>query len=216
MIVGEELGEEFASLLWAAAEDLECDRAGVAVRGRAGAAVTLVASDEVVTEADQLQERHADGPAVSPAWPTAQVAVENVARGGPWPVWARALPDLGIRSVLATQIVTAAGATGSLTLYYHRRAHFHPHELAMASVLARHAASELRHAQTMGQLWTAIERRTCLGQAQGILMARFGIAADEAFGALVRQSRDTDTTLSRVAESVVTTGHLESSRGPRP
>ena len=130
MNVGGRLGAEFASMLWLVAEDLECDRAGVAVRGRRAAAeVTLMASDAVATEADQLQERRADGPAASPAWPVAEGAFEG---------------------------------------------------------------------------------SCCIGQAQGILMERFGIAAVEAFAVLVRQSHDTNVALRRVAESVVTKGHLES------
>lgn len=60
------------------------------------------------------------------------------------------------------------------------------------------------------QLTTAIDGRTLIGQAQGILMERFGVSADQAFTVLQRHSQDTDTKLRDIAEELVL------SRNPRP
>ena len=189
-----------------------CDRAGVALRCTGGAVITLAASDPVVAVADWLQSQHADGPAVSPAWSAPQVAVSDLARCDTWPVWASAIADLGVVSVLATQIVTPEGSTGSLTLYYSRPVSFNDHELALARVLAQHAASELGHAHAAAHLMTAAGGRTRIGQAQGILMERFGLEAEEAFAVLTRRSQDTNTKLLDVAECLIATRDLDAYR----
>lgn len=209
--------ERFTSVVTLTREQLGCERAGIAVRGAEGRAVTLAASHPLVEEADRLQTRLADGPAVSPAWPTSQVAIPDLTAHRHWPAWSRALEELGIHAVLATQIVTPEGRTGSLTLYDDgrdegaaSRLSFAAQELATARVLARWAGTELTHAHTVGRLTTAVQARSLVGQAQGILMERFGFGAEEAFAVLERQAHDTDSKLSEVSRSLVATCDLGS------
>lgn len=58
------------------------------------------------------------------------------------------------------------------------------------------------------QLTTAIDGHTLIGQAQGILMERFGIGPDQASTVLERYSQDTDTKLRDIAEQLVRPGNL--------
>ena len=51
---------------------------------------------------------------------------------------------------------------------------------------------------------TALDTRKLIGQAQGILMERFGIDGDRAFGFLVRQSQQRNVKLRLLAEWIVT------------
>ncbi len=55
----------------------------------------------------------------------------------------------------------------------------------------------------IGQLRTALESRDVIGQAKGILMARQGISADEAFDLLRRASQRSNVKLRDVAAQVV-------------
>ncbi len=57
-------------------------------------------------------------------------------------------------------------------------------------------------------LRTAMASRTLIGQAQGILMERLRITADEAFAILSRHSQDTNTRVREVARQLVETGEL--------
>jgi AmiR/NasT family two-component response regulator len=51
-------------------------------------------------------------------------------------------------------------------------------------------------------LYRALDSRDAIGQAKGILMARRGISADEAFDLLRRTSQDVNVKLREVAETV--------------
>ena len=54
----------------------------------------------------------------------------------------------------------------------------------------------------------AIARRTIIGQAEGILMERFSLDADQAFSVLRRVSQDSQRKLYEVAADLVRTGEL--------
>lgn len=58
------------------------------------------------------------------------------------------------------------------------------------------------------QLEVAVEHRTIIGQAQGILMAQLDIKADVAFDYLKRVSSHTNTKLVDVAEEIARTRAL--------
>jgi AmiR/NasT family two-component response regulator len=63
----------------------------------------------------------------------------------------------------------------------------------------------LAASQNVANLEMAIASRTVIGQAEGILMERFGIAADQAFAALRRVSQHRNVKLNQVAEELVRT-----------
>jgi len=56
----------------------------------------------------------------------------------------------------------------------------------------------------------AIATRDMIGQAKGMLMERFNIDADRAFGLLTRLSQETDTRVESIARNLV-----ETARSPR-
>ncbi|HWG93358.1 MAG TPA: ANTAR domain-containing protein [Mycobacteriales bacterium] len=64
-------------------------------------------------------------------------------------------------------------------------------------------ADRQQSAQERAQLAHGMERRTVIGQAQGLLMARFGISAEEAYEVLVSQSQHRGDKLHDVAAAVV-------------
>ena len=107
--------------------------------------------------------------------------------------------------MLCLQLFTAEDTLGALNLYSLREDAFDDASRVEALALAAHVAVALAAARQIGQLRVAIETRTVIGQAEGILMERFDLSAGQAFSALVRVSSVTNRKLSAVATELVTT-----------
>ncbi len=75
-------------------------------------------------------------------------------------------------------------------------------------VVAAHASVILAHLSTERNMWRAIDSRNLIGQAQGILMARYDLTAEEAFSVLRRYSQDRNRRLVLLAEDVTRIGGL--------
>lgn len=98
----------------------------------------------------------------------------------------------------------------TLTVFADDRQPWPQHAVATAELIAAEAASiltewtKLQQARgTIGQLSQALETRTTIGQAQGILMARQQIDAPAAFDVLRRASQRTNRKLRDIACEVV-------------
>ena len=87
-------------------------------------------------------------------------------------------------------------------------------DLAVAHVLARHAAVALARGRHESNLLQAIDARKLIGQAQGISMERFGLDADRAFAVLRRYSQDNNIKLRDVAQRLIDTRQLPSTVNP--
>jgi AmiR/NasT family two-component response regulator len=58
-------------------------------------------------------------------------------------------------------------------------------------------------------LLTALEHRTVIGQATGIVMERYDLRPDAAFAVLVRISSQRNRKVYEIAEDLVSNGHTE-------
>jgi hypothetical protein len=188
------------------------------------ASFTLIAPDggfhtpaetgDVAIELDRLQYRFEEGPCIEAADPSGPAAATapDLATEQRWPRWAPAAAELGVGAVVSTALLTGAPtgpSAGALNIY--SRA---PHGLDHADrdtllLLATHASLALAatDAVTRGQLQAthlqkAIESRDVIGQAKGIIMARRGVSADEAFDLLRRTSQDLNVKLADLARTL--------------
>ncbi|KQS54705.1 hypothetical protein ASG36_19800 [Geodermatophilus sp. Leaf369] len=82
----------------------------------------------------------------------------------------------------------------------------------VGSMLASHAAIALAGAQREEGLYGRMTHRDAIGQAKGILMERYKVTADEAFGLLVRSSSVTNRKLRDIADDLASTGTLPTDR----
>lgn len=95
-----------------------------------------------------------------------------------------------------------------MNLYASDPGRFDSDDLAVAHVLARHAAVALARSREQTSLWRAIDARKLIGQAQGILMERFDLDADRAFAVLRRYSQDNNLKLREVAQRLIDSRRL--------
>ncbi|WP_378741310.1 ANTAR domain-containing protein [Nocardia brasiliensis] len=179
-----------------------------------GTFFTPVATDDIAVELDQVQYRTSQGPCLDAARPNgpAFAASDDLSNETRWPYFAAAATRHGLGAVLSTELPAAAGPdalSGALNIY------FHPHGLNAqdkhrALLLATHAALALAHTHATEiadlrhtQLRKAIDSRDVIGQAKGILMARRGLTAEQAFDLLRRTSQDLNIKLSDLAATLV-------------
>jgi GAF domain-containing protein len=202
-----------------AQETLAFDHAGITVvnggngghsnPGDNGSSIaTLVASDPVVEKADELQVQLDEGPCRDAAWEQRTLLVEDLARDGRWPRWAPQVSAMGLGSILAVELGPQGRRFGALNLYCREPRTFAEDEIAFAHIFGRHAGVALAVARQEETLNEAIDARTLIGQAQGILMERFGLEPDKAFDVLRRYSQDSNTKLRTVAEELVSKRRL--------
>jgi GAF domain-containing protein len=185
-----------------------CDCAGVVLVHRGKGLQTAGVTDRRVEQADWLQMQYGEGPCVPVSREHHSVLVCDTVVDRRWPRWSPRVAELGLRSVLTVWLFTTRSTLGALNLYAVRPGKFTTVDEATGRLLARHASvavATVREASTLAQ---AVEARILIGQAQGLLMERFAIDADQAFAVLRRYSQDNNVKLRIVADELVTTRRL--------
>jgi GAF domain-containing protein len=187
---------------------LQCDMAGVMlVRG--GHVESAAITDSIVRAADLLQMQCNEGPCLSAIAENDVLLIDHTESDPRWPTWGPQAARIGIGSVLSARMVdTDDSVVGSLNLYARRAAAFGSDDVEIASILTHHATVAYRQASRLSAATRAIDSRTTIGQAEGVLMERFGISPDRAFSVLRRYSSQYNVNLRAVAQGIVDTGQL--------
>ncbi len=187
--------------------------AGITLNQRNGRFTSIGVTDPVVDEADRLQYELREGPCVESTEQAHILLSLDTGRDPRWPRWGPAARDLGLVSVLSAQLRARGRRIGGLNLYGEAPRQFGGDDAAIAHLFAIHAAVALASALEEENLHAALTTRNQIGQAQGILMERFGLTDDQAFATLRRYSQSTNTKLHLVAQTLIATGSLPDS-GP--
>ena len=182
-----------------------CDLAGISILRKDGIE-TPAASDELTRRIDQLQYELRQGPCYDALREHEIVRADDLLRDERWPQWGHAMAEqLGVRSSLSYRLFITDDSLGSMDLYSRTANAFDDDDLLHGRALAAHIAVAVAAAQDSDNLRRAVTNRTVIGQAEGILMERFGITADRAFDVLRRVSQHRNQKLNRVAEQLVST-----------
>lgn len=172
-----------------------------------GSLTTRAPSDPRITEIDALQARLGEGPCVTALQSNTSTAVQvddfalETAR---WPSFAPAAVEAGMNSLMSFTMAPRDAVQGAVNLYSTRRAGFGPVDRALGEAFAAQIGVAVFGARAVAHLHHAIGTRDVIGQAKGVLMERFDLTADEAFGLLVRTSQETNIKLYDVATSLTT------------
>ncbi|WP_410641370.1 GAF and ANTAR domain-containing protein [Amycolatopsis sp. lyj-346] len=175
---------------------------------------TPVETGEVAIELDRLQYRLREGPCVEAADPAGPgvAAAPDLAREPRWPQWAPGAVELGVGAVVSTSLLPGAPSgrsAGALNVYARSPNGLDDADRDVLLLLATHASLALAvtDAVTRGELRAthlrrALDSRDVIGQAKGIVMARRGVSADEAFDLLRRASQDLNVKLADLARAL--------------
>jgi GAF domain-containing protein len=193
---------------------LDAEHAGITLIRAGGRLETVAATDAWVEKADALQYQLDQGPCRDSSWRGETLVVNDLGADQRWPQWAAKVVALGISSVLAVELTSVQDERiGAINVYWAQQRTVTADDVAFVNILARHAALALSSAMNEAGLNVALDTRKLIGQAQGILMERFGLDDARAFEVLRRYSQDHNMKLRRVAEYLVSTRELPTSRG---
>ena len=170
--------------------------------------VTLGATCERVEQADHLQYELREGPCVDAAVAMKSVHSESLKTDERWPRWGPAASELGFQSVISAEIHGRGQRIGALNLYGLEETQFDLEDIDLARLFAAQAAGALANMRNEEGLIHALDTRTMIGQAQGILMERFDLDADHAFDVLRRYSQESNRRIHDIVVELVKTREL--------
>lgn len=188
----------------------DADFASLTIRARRHRFVTLGTTDDRAEQADHLQYALGEGPCVSAAENAEWYRSGDVSVDPRWPAWGpRVAEAVGIHSLLSVRLIGETEAIGALNIYALAPGAFvDPREIDLALLFATHAAIALSAARQVQGLQTAVHSRHAIGIAQGILMERFDLDAEQAFALLRRYSNGLNVKLHEVSQEIAETRTL--------
>ncbi len=180
------------------------DDSGILLSKARGGIETPVSTSTRVNEAHELQAELDEGPCLDVLRTDSPVlSTGDAAHDSRWPAWGPRSAELGYRSSLSVRLAIEERRYGSINVYAADRDAFTEEDAEVLTVLGAHASVALAAAQERTNLTQALDNRTAVGQAQGILMAVFDIDAEAAFAYLSRLSQDRNVKLAQVAQEIV-------------
>lgn len=208
-------------------EQLLAQVAGYAVHaipGAEGAGVTLLRADRrehrveavaasapFVHAIDEIQYVEVnEGPCITAASEGRTVRSGSLSGEERWPRFGPRVGRLGVHSVLSLPLLLPGQVVGAINVYAHRKDAFTERAAELGELFAAPAAVAVHNAQVLAQartltaqLQTALSSRPVIDQAIGIMRARSGGTADEAFDRLRRISQAENTKLAVIARHIV-------------
>jgi hypothetical protein len=173
-----------------------------------GRVCTRHPTTEAVRRLDEAQSEVGEGPCLTALETLSEdgvVVAQDLAGADAqrWPRFAPVAVEEGYRALLSTQLRVAARPRAALNLYARDAGAFDEHARILAGLFGAQAALLFYGAENAGHLQRAVDSRDLIGQAKGIVMERFTLDDDGAFGLLVQSSQETNMKLVEVARWLV-------------
>jgi GAF domain-containing protein len=186
------------------------DGAGLLLMSEDGVLRYVAASDEPGRMLEALQEQFGEGPCVDAFLEDGPVLADDMAADPRWPSVGPLAAGHGVRAVLGVPIDLREGPVGTLNVYAARPHRWDQADVAAIQAYTRVIASLLRAAvrahvsgKAASQLQHALDSRSLIEQAKGVLMERRGLDQQAAFDLLRSRARSTRRRLDEVARQVV-------------
>ena len=165
-------------------------------------------SGELARAVDALQDELGQGPCLDAVYEQETVRVADMATETRWPHFAERALQAGAAGMLSFQLYVEGDNLGALNLYSRHTGTFDDESEHVGLLFASHAAIAYDAVRQQAGLARTVATRQLIGQAQGILMERHKITADQAFGLLVRVSQHRNRKLREIADDLVRSGEL--------
>ncbi|HET6738022.1 MAG TPA: GAF and ANTAR domain-containing protein [Kribbella sp.] len=198
-----DLDHTLGRITTAAVESLpETDCASITILHADGRLETVAPTDDLLWGVDAAQYELREGPCYEAAADAVHVASPDLARDERFPRYAVSAVAAGLRAQAGIRLFEAPTARGALNLYSGHVGAFS--DLGALGELFRHqAATAIDYAREIGNLREAVQTRTMIGTAVGIVMERYHLSDDRAFAFLARLSQDTNVKLREIARRLI-------------
>jgi anti-anti-sigma factor len=212
---------------------LIAELAASSVEGANSASVSMRQADDLVCaastsaladELEALQIQLGEGPTLNALASGNRNCAASLVSERRWPEFSNRAMYRGIASVLSVPLPAHGSTFGAITLYSSTERLFTPKSYGAVESLAAQGAVVIANSilywqvtELADQLKEALESRAVIDQAKGILMAREGMSADEAFATLLRASQSGNVKVREIAQRLVlsaqTGAHVKGSLG---
>ncbi|MCP2049201.1 GAF and ANTAR domain-containing protein [Paenarthrobacter histidinolovorans] len=159
---------------------------------------------------DEVQQAYGDGPCLEAMRSHATVHVPDTSTEGRWPDYCKVIADRGHLSALCVPLELDEGATAALNFFAPRIDAFDAATIRDCELYASQAERSLRLAVRIGvkqqhadDLQDAMQSRTVIDLACGIIMGQNRCSQDDAFQILKKASSARNQKLRDVAETLV-------------
>lgn len=171
---------------------------------------TAAFSGELALQLDETQYAHGFGPCLDVAQAAGTIYVADMSVETRWPEFTRRALSRGVKSSLSLSLPVQQAVVGALNIYATDANCFEDDAIEMARTFASYAAVAIASAHlyetnaTLAEnMRQAMETRSVIEQAKGIIMAQQHCDAPRAFEILTKQSQHSNRKLRTVATEVV-------------
>jgi GAF domain-containing protein len=178
-------------------------------------ATTAAFTGERALTLDEMQYQSGYGPCMEAAISQHVIEISDGRGETRWPAYMPTFLAVGARSSLAVP-VSAARLSAGLNIYAQEAEAFSDEDRRTVARFADFAAVALANVDALQDaressenLRAAMEFRSVIEQAKGIVMERHRLTGDEAFRLLAEASQRTNRKLRDIAEDLVLTGELD-------
>lgn len=172
--------------------------------------VTIAGSSEVAVRLDEIEQAVGGGPCTEALRTGRPVLLADVTSDPRWPAYCEALAAAGCGSCLGVPLDPGEDAAAALNLFASPAAPLTEPMIARASAFAESAGQAMALAvriaakdELTSDLRAAMEKRTIIDLAAGIIMGQNRCTQDEAMKILMAVSSNRNQKLAAVAEEVV-------------
>lgn len=172
---------------------------------------TVASSSERAQRLDEIQYDYSDGPCLKAAREGELVHIADVKEDARWAEYGASVLEEGVRSILGVPITVDSGDAAGLNLYSNEAGRFDDESIEAAQKYARQASRALtlavrlaRQRDAEADLQAALESRTTVALAIGIIMGQNRCSQDEAFELLRSASSNRNMKLRDLAADLVT------------
>ncbi|WP_029430641.1 GAF and ANTAR domain-containing protein [Blastococcus sp. URHD0036] len=178
---------------------------------RGDKAYTAAYHGEMALAADELQYEEDSGPCLDAGRGGVVLRIDDMLTEERWPTYVERTAAIGVRSSLSVPLPYQGGVIGALNNYSSEPGAFaSPESLAAGTDVAEAIAVAVANAEAHHQLGEqarnmriAMDSRSVIEQAKGVLMAQQGVDAEQAFEILRGASQRSNRKLRDIAAGVV-------------